>query len=230
MTPYPAFPLGCFLGLAFLVAAAGPGTADTALDHISQIRQLIAEGRNSSAMEAIQKSLPTSEHGPELRFLQGIVHENLGNRKAAIRIYQALIREYPEHPAPYNNLAVLHAYDGNFKAAVSVLERALGTSDDYRTVYANLASIYEKLARDAYLKALDSSEDPVPPRLTYISEMEAEATMPPVLQERNPGNPRPGIHALPAGESTAPDESPNARHDRRQKNHRRPGASRRTDT
>ncbi len=224
MPRFPGFRFRHFLGLAFLVVTADSESVEAAGDHVSHIRQLIAEGENGSAMEAIQKHLPTSEHGPELRFLKGIAHEGMGNRKAAMQVYRALIRNHPENPAPYNNLAVLHAHDGNFKAAASVLERALGTDEDYQTIYSNLASIYEKLARDAYLKALDSSEEPASLMLTHIREMKLKATTPPAV----PGEQYREMREQAAGELTLPDETLNVPHGFRQKNYRRPGASHQT--
>lgn len=169
-------------GLRFILALSlvllcHPHAVHATNDHVNQVRQLIAEGENGPALAAIQEYLPPSGRHPELLFLKGIVHENMGNRIAAIKIYQGLIRDYPDNPAPYNNLAVLHAYNGDFKAATSVLKRALGTNDDYQVIYNNLISIYEKLASDAYRKALDSDDDPLPLLLTHIEEMESETAI-----------------------------------------------------
>ena len=71
----------------------------------------------------------------------------------AKRVFEQLIREYPEIADSYNNLAVIYAGEGNLGRAQDLLERALMNNASSVTTYSNLGDIYAAKAADMYAKA-----------------------------------------------------------------------------
>ena len=69
------------------------------------------------------------------------------------RVFEQLIREYPEIADSYNNLAVIYAGEGNLGRAQDLLERALMNNASSVTTYSNLGDIYAAKAADMYAKA-----------------------------------------------------------------------------
>jgi tetratricopeptide (TPR) repeat protein len=150
--------------LARLLEAAKPGV-DTALpptasqitDHIEQ---LLNQGRNKEALEAVEKRLADTRNRPDsagtdvqLEFQHARALAALGRTDEAMDIYRDMTFHYPELPEPWNNIAVLYASKGDIDRAQDALQNALRADPNYAAARANLADVQLMLAKRSYGEA-----------------------------------------------------------------------------
>ncbi len=108
-----------------------------------------------------------------MRFRRGVTLSMLDRKAEALQVFQKLVEDHPEMPAPYNNLAVLYGSQGDYDKARAALVAAIRTNPQYATAYQNLGDVYAQLASQAYSKALqlDKSDTTVPPKLVLLREL-----------------------------------------------------------
>ena len=111
------------------------------------VSQLISRGKYADAMNLADKELAVNPQNVNLRFMETKKNDE------AKRVFEQLIREYPEIADSYNNLAVIYAGEGNLGRAQDLLERALMNNASSVTTYSNLGDIYAAKAADMYAKA-----------------------------------------------------------------------------
>jgi Flp pilus assembly protein TadD len=153
-----------------LAGLAVLGIAATARASIDSTRVMIAEGDLNQALESLEG---LGDGDAETLFLRGMVPAELGRDMEAEKVFRDLIERYPDHPEPYNNLAVLLAGAGRFEEAVATLKDALRTHPSYRTAWDNLTTICGRLASEAYSRALDvdSQSQAEPVKLALLSTL-----------------------------------------------------------
>ena len=117
------------------------------------VSQLINQGKYADAMNLADKELAANPQNVNLRFLRGVIFMETKKNDEAKRVFEQLIREYPEIADSYNNLAVIYAGEGNLGRAQDLLERALMNNASSVTTYSNLGDIYAAKAADMYVKA-----------------------------------------------------------------------------
>ena len=100
------------------------------------VSQLINRGKYADAMNLADKELAANPQNVNLRFLRGVIFMETKKNDEAKKVFEQLIREYPEIADSYNNLAVIYAGEGN-----------LGRAQDL------LGDIYAAKAADMYAKA-----------------------------------------------------------------------------
>jgi tetratricopeptide (TPR) repeat protein len=115
-----------------------------------------------------------------MRFRRGVTLSMLDRKAEALQVFQKLVEDHPEMPAPYNNLAVLYGSQGDYDKARAALVAAIRTNPQYATAYQNLGDVYAQLASQAYSKALqlDKSDTTVPPKLVLLRELIANPGQP----------------------------------------------------
>lgn len=152
-------------GIARLIACSvlacvvfAPPAARAAED-VSEINRLVRQGDTARALQRIDTYLASNPGDVKVRFQKGLILTTRGSIAEAIAEFSALIRDYPEIPEPYNNLAVLYASRGEYEKARSALETAIRLSPGYTIAQENLDSVRAKLAGQANEKprALDKS-------------------------------------------------------------------------
>lgn len=153
--------------LGFLIIALSVTSAVASTD---SARNLLASGRLSEALETLNS---VADDDVEVRFLRGVVLAELDRDAEAEGMFRDLIREYPDYPEPYNNLAVLLAEAGRYDEAVETLKSAMRTHSSYRTAWDNLTTIYGRLASEAYSRALnvDDSSRSTPVKLVLLGTL-----------------------------------------------------------
>jgi tetratricopeptide (TPR) repeat protein len=107
---------------------------------------------------AVSASTPTtagSREDAQQRFIQGVALARQGDTEQAIAVFEALTRQYPGLPGPYNNLAVLYASRGEYDRARQVLLKTIEIQPALDTPHENLGDVYAKLAAQAYQKAFE---------------------------------------------------------------------------
>lgn len=156
-------PEGGWKGLARLLEAATPDidtsiplTASQITDRISQ---MLDQGRNQEALEAIEKRRAqlarqnTLGADVQLLFLHGRALSALGRRAEAIAVYQDMTTLYPELPEPWNNLAAEYVKQGRLELARDALSMALAANPGYAAAQANMGEVQLMLARQSFQEA-----------------------------------------------------------------------------
>ncbi len=140
---------------------------------VDEVAQLLDQGNAKQAAKQAETYLKQNPGDVEMRFMQGVIATEQKQSAQAIKIFSALIRDYPNMPEPYNNLAVLYAADGQERKAAEALEQAIRTNPSYTTAHENLGDLYARMASEAYSKALqlDGSRKAIPPKLALITQL-----------------------------------------------------------
>jgi len=141
--------------LLFIIVFVCSSAGNVSADSLAEAHTLFESGKPEQAMLKVNNYLRTKPGSAEARFLKALILVEQGNSGAAIGVFTALTRDYPELPEPYNNIAVNHAAEGDYDSARAALQAALKTHPSYATAYENLGDIYAKLASEAYQQALD---------------------------------------------------------------------------
>lgn len=176
-----ALALGTGLCLAGPVAAQPAASGATPAAETAEIQRLLKDGQHAQALKLIDESLSRNPKDPQMRFRRGVALSMLDRKPEALGVFQKLVEDHPEMPAPYNNMAVIYGAQGDYDKARGSLERAIRTNPAYATAYQNLGDVYAQLASQAYSKALqlDKSDATVPPKLALLRELTAGPNVPP---------------------------------------------------
>lgn len=158
------------LGLLVVLAtsAVGGETPTT-----PEVKATLESGQPDKAIEQLDVLLANNPDDPEARFLKGLILVNQNMIEEAITIFEALTKDYPELPEPYNNLAVSYSALGRFDDARKALNSAITTHPSYATAHENLGNIYAMMAAEAYDNALSLDEKNTAARdkLALMSEL-----------------------------------------------------------
>ena len=122
-------------------------------DFSSQVERLVRNQRSAQALELADIGLKRNPKNVQLMFMRANLLQQLGRGEEARSALQRMIRDYPEIPEPYNNLAVIEAGLGNLETAESLLTKALVINADFGLARKNLADVYLSLALENYRRA-----------------------------------------------------------------------------
>lgn len=199
------------LGLFAPHLSAQPGASGAAAPDTAEIQRLLKDGQHAQALKLIDDSLAKNPKDPQMRFRRGVALSMLDRKTEALQVFQKLVEDHPEMPAPYNNMAVIYGAQGDYDKARGALERAIRTNPAYATAYQNLGDVYAQLASQAYSKALqlDKSDASVPPKLALLRELTAGPNVPPtapttVASAQKPPVTPPAPTAAPKPTASAP--------------------------
>ena len=161
--------------IAFLAAPVIGGEQET----LNGVKTLIEQGHPDKAIKQLDGFLASNPDHAEARFLKGLILVNQDKLEAAIKIFEALTKDYPELPEPYNNLAVSYSALGRFDDARKALQSAITTHPSYATAHENLGNIYAMMAADAYNHALSLDKENAAARdkLALMSELFSVSTI-----------------------------------------------------
>jgi tetratricopeptide (TPR) repeat protein len=170
--------------IAFAQAAPSSPSAQAAAPspEAIEIQKLLKNQQAGQALKVIDEALAKNPKDPAMRFRRGVALSMLDRKGEALQVFQMLVEDHPEMPAPYNNLAVLYGSQGDYDKARGALVAAIRTNPQYATAYQNLGDVYAQLASQAYSKALqlDKSDTSVPPKLVLLRELIANPGQPAV--------------------------------------------------
>ncbi len=127
-------------------------------DPYAAIIDLQKNGRYDEAMSQISHLLADNKDDFRALLLKGNVAKLRGDTEQAIKIFKQLIKQYPQMPEPYNNLAVLYADNGQTSLAIETLQQVFSTSHSYSAAFNNLRNLYNEMASSAYREALDIND------------------------------------------------------------------------
>jgi tetratricopeptide (TPR) repeat protein len=137
------------LTITLLLLLSGPLAAST-----DEAAELIGAGGYQAALERLAAEPVTHRS----RLLRADALAGLKRGEEAERLYRELIREFPEDPAPYNNLATLYAATGRLQEASELLNQAMQSDPRYAAIYKNLSHVYVEMSSKSYARALRMSE------------------------------------------------------------------------
>ncbi|MDT8404118.1 tetratricopeptide repeat protein [Sulfuriflexus sp.] len=185
--------------LYLLLAVNGLAQAD-----LNQAEALLKQGQAGEALALVEQELRSDADNLTARFLQARLLVQLERQAEAVAAYEALTRDHPQRPEPYNNLAVLYAAQGKHNKARDALLNAINTHPSYATAYENLGNIYTKMAISAYNKALelDKQQRPAPISLAAIGKIADGPSGPPPVTPLTP----PPAHAVGKSTTSIEDE------------------------
>lgn len=177
LSPKALRPAAAALFVVIAVAAAAQTAAPSAND-APEVQRLIKDGQHAQALKLIDDALAKNPKDANMRFRRGVVLSLLDRKNDALAVFQKLVEDHPDMPAPYNNMAVLYGAQGDYEKARGSLERAIRTNPAYATAYQNLGDVYAQLASQAYSKALqlDKTDATVPPKLALLRELASSPT------------------------------------------------------
>lgn len=154
----PKFLLALVMVLALPIAAV-------AEEEVENARQLAESGETAEALTLLEDVIldDNAEAGTviEARYLRGIILLSDGQSEEAKIAFAELLREYPELPEPYNNLAAIYAAEGEFDKARDLLSRVLEKHPNYAVALENLGDLYAKMAIDAYERARERNPEEI---------------------------------------------------------------------
>jgi Flp pilus assembly protein TadD len=196
--------------LAQTASAPAPVRAAVPPPEALEIQRLIKSGQSTQALKLIDDSLAENPKDPAMRFRRGVTLSMLDRKAEALQVFQKLVEDHPEMPAPYNNLAVLYGSQGDYDKARAALVAAIRTNPQYATAYQNLGDVYAQLASQAYSKALqlDKSDTTVPPKLVLLRELIANPGQAAAMQAPTPAKPVQVAVATPPAPPPAPVVAP----------------------
>jgi tetratricopeptide (TPR) repeat protein len=205
-----------FATVAFAQAApaSAPMQAAAPSPEALEIQRLIKSGQSTQALKLIDDSLAKNPKDPAMRFRRGVTLSMLDRKAEALQVFQKLVEDHPEMPAPYNNLAVLYGSQGDYDKARAALVAAIRTNPQYATAYQNLGDVYAQLASQAYSKALqlDNSDTKLPPKLVLLRELIANpnqpAAAPTAVAAATPPAPAPATRPVQVAAATPPAPMP----------------------
>lgn len=180
----------------------------------AEVQRLIKDGQPTQALKLADEALAKNPKDPQMRFRRGVALSMLDRKSEALTVFQKLVEDHPEMPAPYNNIAVIQGSQGDYEKARQTLERAIRTNPAYATAYQNLGDVYAQLASQAYTKALqlDKADASVQPKLALLRELVAGPNTPPPAPRpaaKPPAAP-PTVAAAPAAKPIATPPPPPA--------------------
>ncbi len=145
---------------------------------LDDAREALNAGQYEQALQALNDHLSRQPQDADARFQKGLALVMLQRDEEAIRVFSDLVRDFPELPEPYNNLAVLYARAGQYEEARDALEAALVSHPSYATAHENLGDIYAALARAAYNRAivLDKSNPALQGKLDVLARLDPNPT------------------------------------------------------
>ena len=147
-----------WLCLMLVVLWSGVVLADQE-DELEAIRHLVDTGQHEQALQRLEAFIGRQPGAAPARFLQGLILARQHRMRQALDVFEALTRDYPTLPEPYNNLAVLHASQGRYEKARDALLTAIKTHPSYARAHENLGNVYARMASMAYNQALELHQE-----------------------------------------------------------------------
>lgn len=136
------------------------------------LQNLILQGRDEDALIILKHMLSEAPENTELRYMAGIVHENLGDLDAALQQFQTIETNTRYYPNAALHLAIIYYKQGDTDKGMAVLEAAMDVvpETDKIQIIPYLASFYkekEMIAEALSLVSAGLEIEPDNPGLLY---------------------------------------------------------------
>jgi tetratricopeptide (TPR) repeat protein len=119
-----------------------------ARDHYRNRRLDLAEYALQAILDGVDAdNPPRDKENPEARLLRGLIYREQGNRPAAIKEFDQVVKVRPDMVDATVQLATYYLEAGNADKALPLLERALKYDDSDVTAHLNVGDCYRLLGR-----------------------------------------------------------------------------------
>lgn len=197
----------------------------TPLAVTGRLDALINDASYNDALKLIAAEERLGPLPPDLQLKRGIVLMQLGDTEEATRVFQHLRDTFPDQPAPYVNLAAIHARADELEAASQDLSKAASLAPRQASTQESLGKVHLGLAWKSFKMAseLDPSrqnlmqKNRVIERLIQDNRAPELAQAPMVAEGRapapaevapTPASFRPAVHAVPSVLMSPPPSPP----------------------
>jgi len=142
-------------------------------DPHEEVLKLLTQNLTDQAFVLVIVYLKAHPLDPQMRFWQGNLWVNKGEKGLAGEIFLRLTLDYPEFSEPYNNLGILQFEAGEYQKAKSSFESALKVQPHYALAMENLADTYLLLSRTTMeqAQALDPQSKSSRNKLELINQL-----------------------------------------------------------
>ncbi|MCW8826714.1 MAG: tetratricopeptide repeat protein [Gammaproteobacteria bacterium] len=149
----------------------------------AELRTMLTTGAYTKALELISTLPSEQQQNLDIRFFRATALAGEGQNAKAIVAFEQLIKDEPQYPEFYNNLAMLLVEEGKLLEAQQALEQGLRSRENYAMLYNNLTVVFETMARRSYAKALriDKQHSPVLSPLVELRDFSPPERQPPVV-------------------------------------------------
>ena len=161
-------------------------TPTVASDPYEAIIAAQQDGRYLQALQQADKILVSNKDDVQALLIKGNVHRLMGNEAEASYIFKQIIKQHPNMPEAYNNLAVMYAQSGKMALAIETLQQAFATSASYSTAYKNLRTLYSEMASSAYRDALNIEKPKAKENQINLTSLNQVESMPVVAVANEP--------------------------------------------
>ena len=127
-----------------------PANDNPTASAMKAIAGALRKGDRTGALKLADAFLATHHRNLSVRFQRAVILEDLNRLPDAAAAFESLIRDFPELPEPYNDLAVIHAAQGHLELAEQDLRRSIGAQPNYVTARENLGDLYIAMAVASY--------------------------------------------------------------------------------
>ncbi len=147
------------IALVVTLAVSAAASAQSGQSQIDTVQALVESGKLDEALEIADLFIAENPGEPRMRFLKGLILTSKSRWQDAIDVFRSLANDFPELPAPLNNLAVAYAEIGEYDRALETLKEALQINPGYASAHENLGDIYVTLATLSYQQAASHKQD-----------------------------------------------------------------------
>ncbi len=170
--------IGKVIPLLVTLVLSGAAFAQSQQAAVNEVQALVESGELDQALDAADRFIRNHPSDPRMRFLKGLIFTNQSKWDQAIEVFRKLANDFPELPAPLNNLAVVYAETGNYESARDVLIEAINIDPKYAAAHENLGDIYVTLAARSYQEALsmDSGKQTAGAKLRVLQQLVPETS------------------------------------------------------
>jgi len=138
------------------------------------LQNLILQNRDEEALIILKQMLAETSNNTEIRYLAGVVHENLGNLDAALQQFETIEADTRYYPSAAIHLAIIYYKRDDLEKGIAALETAMDVVPDDA-----------KIQIIPYLASLYKEKEMISQALSLVSAgLEIEPDNPGLLYER----------------------------------------------
>ncbi len=139
-------------------------------DGLKFVRKNFEAGHYAETIIAYERLDEDLKRQSDARFIYATALSKEGRIESATLIFEQLVKDNPQTPEYFNNLAVLYSKQNRFDDAQKALENGLATHKSYQTITENLHRLFQEQSRLSYAKALNVDNQPI--KLAMINQIE----------------------------------------------------------